>query len=270
MLGNLKFVLVISAFTIMACSTGHDDGETINLADNLKRFEAGESELICNLRCSGSYGAAKPGLESLYRSKKWPELAESTIRTGYTIDLNWYYLGQAAEALGYQPAARKYYETALTTTLKCDSWPFNICGGIDVPGSARQSLDRMWKKLADNAVLTDGEVSKEQDGLVFSLQKETRGGKKSSPRKEIQWKEGREFPVLIAYVKRDLDYPSTFVHIKTKYSKLQNSSLVEMSCRYDMSDILPIRAMQTIRAEISTSGKVMRVISKNEAKYVWR
>jgi hypothetical protein len=64
------------------------------------------------LDCSGAWGANRQKVRSLNATGRWQELALLVMQVGYTNDLSYYYLGHAAENLGYWQAAQCYYRIA--------------------------------------------------------------------------------------------------------------------------------------------------------------
>ena len=55
--------------------------------------------------------------KALWTAKQWSDLAASVTQSGKNLDLLWFYLGEAANGLGYSDAATIYYKKALDLTL---------------------------------------------------------------------------------------------------------------------------------------------------------
>jgi hypothetical protein len=78
-------------------------------------------------------------------------LAVLVVQIGYDEDLAWFYLGRAAEGLGSDKAALKYYKisAALATrrVRNCDRLPFNTCDGHKLPQEANDSIAalKVWQ-----------------------------------------------------------------------------------------------------------------------------
>jgi hypothetical protein len=68
----------------------------------LRRLQAGEPMLDCRLACLDAWRANRATALVLIETRRWRELAVLVMQTGYTDDLTYFYLGRAAEGLGYQ------------------------------------------------------------------------------------------------------------------------------------------------------------------------
>jgi hypothetical protein len=84
---------------------------------------------------------------------RWQDLALLVAQVGYMNDLGYYYLGHAAENLGYWQAAQRYYpdrRTAFGGSLSCHqgevnieatlSIPTDLCDGYSFPDAASPPL----------------------------------------------------------------------------------------------------------------------------------
>lgn len=109
------------------------------------KFEAGEIVFDCFWRCAMSFN--RPQLDSLYKEKKWGDLASKVIEIKFETDLSYYYLGYSAEMLGHYKAAVVYYQRALSTKEKCRSGSMNLCNGIDLPGVLNSRIREAGEKL---------------------------------------------------------------------------------------------------------------------------
>lgn len=110
------------------------------------KFMAGEMSLECNLPCSIENGSNRKFVMELYDNKRWKDLAIVISKINFPRDLNYYYLGIAAEELGYKDAAVTYYKKAIElskTTKRC-GFVFKFqCNGIEVPDAADRGLKRL-------------------------------------------------------------------------------------------------------------------------------
>ena len=70
---------------------------------------------------------------------EWRELADLIQRKGINNDLNWYYLGRAAEGLGEVDLARQYYQHSIEhsnsdkTSHRCQGALISLCDGFEFP-----------------------------------------------------------------------------------------------------------------------------------------
>jgi hypothetical protein len=93
---------------IVACG-GPSPIATADRASLLDQFRAGGVELTCQLPCAGTWVNNLPLLRTLDETGQWKQLAVEVTRINYQKDVDYYYLGRAAEGLGLAAAARGYY-----------------------------------------------------------------------------------------------------------------------------------------------------------------
>ena len=96
--------------------------------------------MTCRISCSGEWGKNRKLFKSLYDARRWRELATGVYQIGFNEDLSWFYLGAAADGLGYARAALTYYENSLTAEHKCNTMLLNICNDLDVPVLVKNRL----------------------------------------------------------------------------------------------------------------------------------
>ena len=101
--------------------------------------------LACGGNCAPAWDANVPQLVGLYRAGQWQNLAAATIRIGYGNDLAYFFLGTAAEGMGYADGALRYYR--YSATLGADGMPLHHCresaggcGGIDLQTLLSQKI----------------------------------------------------------------------------------------------------------------------------------
>jgi Zn-dependent protease with chaperone function len=103
-------------------------------------FSHGTAELKCD-SCAAAFVTHQGGLHDLYTKESWRALAQETLKVGYGVDLAWFYLGAAAERLGFADAAKKYYAEALQRSrhneTACAKGIFVNCAGIDIAHEIR-------------------------------------------------------------------------------------------------------------------------------------
>jgi hypothetical protein len=131
----------------------------------MREFQAGQPMLDCRLDCSGAWGANREKVRTLDATGRWQDLALLVMQVGYMDDLSYYYLGHAAENLGYWPAAQRYYRIAerlsvtpnscaqgeanIATTLGI---PANLCDGYSFPDALYPHLEVVEARLATPTV----------------------------------------------------------------------------------------------------------------------
>jgi hypothetical protein len=87
----------------------------------------------------------------LNEARQWRELAVLVMQIGYTNDLTYYYLGRAAEGLGFGDAAKTYYQisTRLTSAgITCAADGANYCNGQIFPAAAEVELAQLTPPLS--------------------------------------------------------------------------------------------------------------------------
>lgn len=107
----------------------------------MKDLQAGKLNLDCGLKCDITWISQAPQIHALDLAENWNDLAVRVMQIGYGSDLAYYYLGQAAQGLGYHQAAITYYGNA----MQIASGPNALlkCGGGDPGSDACQGVDLM-------------------------------------------------------------------------------------------------------------------------------
>ncbi len=121
----------------------------IDAAGAVARLRTGEPLLSCREACVAAWRTAQPQAAQLVAARRWADLALLLQRIAYQDDLSLYYLGQAAEGLGYPGAAASYYRqsTYLTgTTIACRNLS-GTCGGHVFPQAAVARLAMIQRGL---------------------------------------------------------------------------------------------------------------------------
>lgn len=139
-------VIVVGLF---GCASGGSKTVTgQEVTDLLPTFQKGELRLTCDTACSGAWGYTRRRAKSLYENRLWTDLAVEVANVGHRVDLTYFYLGRAAEGLGYPNAAQTYFNLALANHYKCDSFIDN-CDGIEVTSEANAGLLRLPKPATE-------------------------------------------------------------------------------------------------------------------------
>jgi hypothetical protein len=116
----------------------------------LRRLQAGEPMLDCRLACLDAWRANRATALVLNETRGWGELAVLVMQTGYTDDLTYFYLGRAAEGLGYREAAKTYYQISARLSaagLACIKENPDLCNGQRLPAAAEARLTELTAPL---------------------------------------------------------------------------------------------------------------------------
>lgn len=156
-----SFVLFLASCLFGCVSGGIQSPTGEPLPDVLLALKSGQARLSCDATCAVSWGATRNQVKTLHDNELWNHLAIEISRVGYKVDLAYYYLGRAAEGLGYYDSARIYYDLALATIYQCDAI-INTCDGFVFPRDLRNRLAHIEaleksKKLTNEVRLADEE-----------------------------------------------------------------------------------------------------------------
>ena len=136
---------------IAGCAADPRDLNQSDFRQTLDTFRRGDTRLVSSVTTVPRWALNRSRLRALYDAQQWRELAVRVAMIDHNEDLSWYYLGRAAEGMGYRKAARVYYRQAQTATLKCDGALFNNCDGVHVLGQSIQRLALLKARRANNA-----------------------------------------------------------------------------------------------------------------------
>jgi hypothetical protein len=95
------------------------------VAGEVDRFRRGEVVFTCTFACSITYRSNKGEWPAYHRDGAWRELAVSVMRADTLSDLSYFMLAEAAHGLGFEDAARTYYQRALDAARDG-----HACGGL--------------------------------------------------------------------------------------------------------------------------------------------
>jgi hypothetical protein len=130
--------------TLAGCANKYETLTPEIQAKMMDDLKAGRLVLDCGAKCSFTWIAKVDSIHTYDTAERWPELAQTVMQVGYGQDLAYYYLGQAAQGLGYHEAAITYYKwayalnTGQDATLHCTSLASEThdpCQGVDLAGS---------------------------------------------------------------------------------------------------------------------------------------
>src|ERR1700732_4764862 len=130
------------ALVLTSCAVRTPEVPTDEL---LRRLQTGEPMLDCRLACLDAWRANRATALVLNETRRWQELAVLVMQTGYTDDLTYFYLGRAAEGLGYREAAKTYYQISARLSaagLACVKENPDLCNGQRLPAAAGGPVGR--------------------------------------------------------------------------------------------------------------------------------
>lgn len=148
---KLRTTVVMFILGISGCaSTGGHDMHGEKISDIREALGKGSIRLTCGLACSGAYGYNRQRLRSLYDNAIWYDLARMVTDIGHGGDQSYFYLGRAAEGLGYIDAARTYYALA-KAGQKCGGL-INVCDGLVFPRDIDNRLQNLPSSSGLNTI----------------------------------------------------------------------------------------------------------------------
>ena len=140
--------LGLGACILAGCAAQQQSVVTADEAMVLLR--SGRQILTCREPCLAEWRRTVPQAIALVRQARWQDLATLVERIGYQDDLSLYYLGLAADRLGYGLAAASFYRQSLQisgTSASCLRLS-GECGGIVLPREAKARLTALDRRLA--------------------------------------------------------------------------------------------------------------------------
>jgi hypothetical protein len=148
-------VLIIWMALLGACSmmpssgVSFSEGSPLSSGELTEAFKNGDARLQCETECWGKHGEMLRHLKMLHDYEVWNKLAVVVLRVGYHEDLTYYYLGRAAEGLGYYHAAEIYYRRSNSSHRKCAQYFPTSCDGFVFPRDADSRLAIVTLKNAE-------------------------------------------------------------------------------------------------------------------------
>ena len=142
----------LALMLLCGCADSGSDNRYANMArpELLAQLQLGRPVLRCREACLPTWREAQPYAARLDASGQWGDLAATVMRTEYQDDLSLYYLGRAAEGLGFYPAAVSYYRQSMElsgTSISCANLS-RLCGGVALPADAARQLSIAQQRLA--------------------------------------------------------------------------------------------------------------------------
>lgn len=138
--------LGLSCALLAGCAEQHSG---VSADSGLTLMQTGVPILSCRDACLADWRREQPQAQQLYATGQWRDLATLLIRVGYQDDLSLYYLGRAAEGLGFPAGAAAYYRQSTTlsgTSIACANLS-KQCGGVALPQAASLRLSAVTLQL---------------------------------------------------------------------------------------------------------------------------
>jgi hypothetical protein len=127
----------------------------------MSELQAGQPVLDCRADCGLAWANNRQQAAALDATAQWRQLALLVMQIGYMDDLTYYYLGRAAENLGYLQPAQRYYRIAeqiSVTNMSCHQGevdaqdalgiPVSECNGYVFPDALYPHLEVVESRLA--------------------------------------------------------------------------------------------------------------------------
>ena len=96
------------------------DEALVFYSEEFERFKQGTFELECS-NCGLGFALSQNEYKQLYDREDWRLLAQKVMKSNYRLDLAYFYLGKAAQGLGYEEAARIYLGKAAELSVETGS-----------------------------------------------------------------------------------------------------------------------------------------------------
>ncbi len=143
----MRFIIVFLAlFALSGCATTVVDATDAATTARYDAFKSGNVVLPMGTLEAADWTINRQNAYNLLAASRWRELADLVQRKGINNDLNWYYLGRAAEGLEQMDLARTYYQRSVDRTKsdkysqRCQGKVMSTCDGFDFPDVAQARL----------------------------------------------------------------------------------------------------------------------------------
>jgi hypothetical protein len=143
----------------------------------MNQFQSGTAVLSCTSNCELTWQKQRPNALAMFNANQWHNLAVLVMRVGYGNDLSYYYLGRAAQALGYRQAAQNYYrdsEAQSATAIACARGS-SAATGLNLGAQILSNVSNTTAQAIGNAAQNRPELATGNacDGFTFPDNAET-------------------------------------------------------------------------------------------------
>ncbi len=127
---------------LTGCAADDREPATPGQAQAMQSLRLGQKLVGCGEPCLAAWRSAQPTAQRLVAAGQWRDVAVLLAGIGYADDLTLYYLGEAAQGLGFYPAAAGYFRQSgeLSAGPAACARLSRLCGGIALPQAARARL----------------------------------------------------------------------------------------------------------------------------------
>jgi hypothetical protein len=161
----IAFGVLAGTIALSACESKYAALTPELQASMLADLRAGKLNLDCDTKCSLTWINQAPAIHALDIAERWNDLAIKVMQVGYGQDLAYYYLGQAAQGLGYHQAAIGYYQYSLALSngqdalKRCEGNAENLgndpCQGVDLQASIPVLIQASQTAIAEAAAAAE-------------------------------------------------------------------------------------------------------------------
>lgn len=134
-----------------------DTGPLMLHTPEFEQFSNGQVTLTCEGPCALAFALTHGEWKSTYDKGQWRQLVQKVVSSNYHFDVTYFYLGRAAEVLGYRDHARRYYQRSIEASARdatrCRGRFQDWCGKLLFPDAAAErisALDRSLDSPGDN------------------------------------------------------------------------------------------------------------------------
>ena len=138
--GSLFALIALALTALFGCKP--QQVAPVSPEQRLALIPTGEPLLTCRADCLAAWRGSELEAQALAARHRWADLALLVLRVNYDDDLTEYYLGEAAQGMGYRTAAPSYYRRSIALSGTSASCAANggACGGISLPRAALARL----------------------------------------------------------------------------------------------------------------------------------
>lgn len=130
-----RHLILATLFSSIALFSGLAHSQAAKDASISATFYTGDLKLSYSMFGKGASGGA--ALRKMYDAGQWTELVKGVIEKKFVVDTYYFYLGRAAEELGYPDAALKYYAAVINASnMETCTGIINNCAGFTFPKDA--------------------------------------------------------------------------------------------------------------------------------------
>ncbi len=143
---HLRGLVGLGCLVLAGCA---ERAAPVSPSEALSLLRTGRPLLSCREACLDEWRRSQTQAAQLDAAAHWPDLTALVLRIGYQDDLSLYYLGHAAEGMGYLGAAARYYQqsTQLAGTPISREHLSRLCGGVALPNAASLRLAAVEREL---------------------------------------------------------------------------------------------------------------------------